>query len=109
MFCASTVGVTSRHLAMAVGGADQELLRPGSRAVYNWRGYGMSDRLPDADIRSRTGRDAVAVWDAAGFERAVLWGDASGAAVAGGSHVRYPDRVDRLVLTEGSACLRARL
>src|SRR5262245_40212264 len=63
-------------------------------AQYDWRGYGMSDGLPSRDYRIEDlAADALAVMDAAGFEDAVLWGDAGGGAVAIWLAVHCSDRV----------------
>jgi class 3 adenylate cyclase len=78
-------------------------------AEYDCRGYGMSDPLPTDGYRvDEFAADALAVLDAAGFEHAALWGDASGAAVAIWLAVNYPERVTRLVLDNASACVQAK-
>jgi len=77
-------------------------------AQYDWRGYGMSDALPSPDYPiEELAADALAVLDAADFEQAVLWGDASGGAVAIWLAVHCADRVTGLVLDNASASVRA--
>ena len=88
--------------------SNELLSRLGRVVMYDWRGYGMSDRLPDGGYSiEEFAADALAVWDAAGFERAVVFGDGPGAAVAVWLAVHHTERVDGLVLSDGSACLRA--
>ena len=45
--------------------------------------------------------DIVAVMDAAGVDRATVWGYSRGAALAGGVAAEFPDRVTALILTGG--------
>jgi class 3 adenylate cyclase len=90
--------------------SNELLSRLGRVAMYDWRGYGMSDRLPDGGYSiEEFAEDALAVWGAAGFERAVVFGDGPGAAVAVWLAVHHTERVDGLVLSDGSACLRAQI
>jgi pimeloyl-ACP methyl ester carboxylesterase len=78
-------------------------------AQYDSRGCGMSDALPGRDYPiEEFAADALAVLDAAEFERAVLWGSAMGGAVAIWLAVHYAERVSGLVLDGASACVRAR-
>ena len=68
----------------------------------------MSDALPGPDYPiEELAADALAVLDAAEFEQAVLWGDASGGAVAIWLAVHCADRVTGLVLDNSSASVRA--
>lgn len=77
-------------------------------AMYDLRGYGMSDPLPAGGYPvEELAADALAVMDAAGFERAVLWGDVMNGAVAIWIAAHCPERVDGLILNEASACFRA--
>ena len=78
----------------------------GHVAVYDARGYGMSDRLPDGYDITDLAADALAVCDAAGFERPTVWGEAGAAAVAVWLAVHVPERVRSLVIEGGSACRR---
>ena len=88
--------------------AHEAFARFGRVAVYDWRGYGMSDPLPaDGYAVEDLAADAIAVLDAAGFERVVLWGDLMGGAVAIWLAVHCRERVERLVLNDASACRRA--
>jgi len=85
------------------------LARLGRVATYDWRGYGMSDRLPDRGYALHEfAADALAVADAAGFERSLVIGEGTGAAVAVWLAVHHTDRVSGLILSDGSASLRAR-
>ena len=69
---------------------------------------GMSDRLPAGGYPiEELAADALAVMDAAGFDRAVLWGDGMNGAVAIWLAVHCPERVDGLILNDASACMRA--
>jgi pimeloyl-ACP methyl ester carboxylesterase len=78
-------------------------------AQYDSRGTGMSDALPAGGYSiEESAADALAVLDAAGFSRAVLWGEASGGAVAIWLAVHYPERVTGLVLDNAWAWTRAR-
>ena len=73
----------------------ERLARLARVAVYDWRGYGMSDPLPTGGYPiEELAADALAVLDAAHFERAVLWGDFAGGAVAVWLAVHRPARVD---------------
>jgi pimeloyl-ACP methyl ester carboxylesterase len=85
----------------------ERLARLARVAVYDWRGYGMSDPLPTGGYPiEELAADALGVLDAAHFERTVLWGDfAGGAAVWLAVHC--PERVDGLVLVDSFARLRA--
>jgi pimeloyl-ACP methyl ester carboxylesterase len=77
-------------------------------AVYDWRGYGMSDPLPQGGYSiEELAADALTVMDAAQFERAVLWGDFTGGAVAVWLAVHHPTRVDGLILVDSFARIRA--
>jgi pimeloyl-ACP methyl ester carboxylesterase/class 3 adenylate cyclase len=86
---------------------NEAFARLGRIAEYDWRGYGMSDPLPAGGYSVEDlAADALAVLDAAGFERVVVWGDGPGGAVAIWLAVHRPERVDRLVLNDASACRR---
>jgi class 3 adenylate cyclase/pimeloyl-ACP methyl ester carboxylesterase len=92
-----------------VARSSEFLPRLGRVAAYDWRGYGMSDRLPDRGYAiDEFAADALAVADAAGFERSLVIGDGPGAAVAVWLAVHHADRVSGLILSDGTACLRAR-
>jgi pimeloyl-ACP methyl ester carboxylesterase len=86
----------------------ERLARLARVAVYDWRGYGMSDPLPMGGYPiEELAADALAVLDAAHFERAVLWGDFAGGAVAVWLAVHRPARVDGLILVDSSAPMPA--
>lgn len=77
-------------------------------ALYDFRGTGMSDPLPAGGYSvEEMAADALAVWEAAGFERVVLWGDTCGGFPAIWLATQCADRVDGLVLDDAFACLRA--
>ncbi|WP_420037426.1 alpha/beta fold hydrolase [Streptomyces sp. cg28] len=67
--------------------------------VMDWRGTGGSD-APDTDTYSMENfaRDAVAVLDAAGVDRAHVYGTSMGGRVAQWLAADHPGRVERLVL-----------
>lgn len=83
----------------------ERLSRMARVAQYDARGYGISDALPGRDYPiEEFAADALAVLDAAEFERAVLWGSALGGAIAIWLAVHYAERVTGLVLDNASAC-----
>jgi class 3 adenylate cyclase len=67
--------------------------------VFDKRGTGMSDRVsgPDQPLERRMD-DVRAVMDAAGVERAALWGQSEGGPMAVLFAATYPDRCRALVL-----------
>ena len=72
---------------------NEQLAYLGRVAAYDLRGFGMSDPLPtDGYSLRELAEDALAVLDAAGFDRAVLWADVFGPAVAVWLAVHFPDR-----------------
>jgi pimeloyl-ACP methyl ester carboxylesterase len=78
-------------------------------AMYDLRGFGMSDALPAGGYPiEEAAADALAVWDAAGFERAVVRGNFIGGAVAVWLAVHRPERVEGLILYDATACTQAR-
>jgi pimeloyl-ACP methyl ester carboxylesterase/class 3 adenylate cyclase len=86
-----------------------ERLATMSRIVmYDLRGFGMSDPLPAGGYPiEELAADALAVMDAAEFDRAVLYGDHMNGAIAIWLAVHCVDRVDGLILNDTSACYRA--
>jgi pimeloyl-ACP methyl ester carboxylesterase len=66
-------------------------------------GNGLSDKPhePDAYGWPAVAADVVAVMDAAGVDRATVWGYSRGAALAGAVAAEFPDRVTALILTGG--------
>ena len=66
-------------------------------------GNGLSDKPhePDAYGWPAVAADVVAVMDAAGVDRATVWGYSRGAALAGAVAAEFPDRVAALILTGG--------
>lgn len=69
----------------------------GRLIVFDKRGMGLSDRVAWADRAERVA-DAVAVLDAAGSERVLVFGSSEGAAVAVDLAVEHPQRVSGVVL-----------
>jgi DNA-binding SARP family transcriptional activator/pimeloyl-ACP methyl ester carboxylesterase len=74
----------------------------GRLAVFDKRGMGLSDRPDPIDLDGWT-LDALAVLDAVGTERAVLFGASAGALTALQLAARHPERVAGLVLFAGCA------
>ncbi|MBI3746113.1 MAG: alpha/beta fold hydrolase [Chloroflexi bacterium] len=66
-------------------------------------GLGQSDKPHDPGVYRLpdVATDIVAVMDAAGVDRAVLWGYSYGASVAGAVAVQYPDRVSGVIFHDG--------
>jgi len=66
-------------------------------------GNGLSDKPHELDAYGwpAVAADIVAVMDAAGVDRATVWGYSRGAALAGGVAAEFPDRVAALILTGG--------
>src|SRR4051812_17998224 len=88
--------------------ANERLATMARMAMYDLRGYGMSDPLPVGGYPvEELAADALGVMDAAGFERAVVWADVMNGAVAVWLAAHYPERVDGLILNEASSCFRA--
>jgi DNA-binding SARP family transcriptional activator/pimeloyl-ACP methyl ester carboxylesterase len=74
----------------------------GRLIVFDKRGIGLSDRPESVDVDGWT-RDALAVLDACGSERTVLFGVSAGALTALQLAARYPERVAAVVLFGGYA------
>jgi pimeloyl-ACP methyl ester carboxylesterase/DNA-binding SARP family transcriptional activator len=73
--------------------------------MFDKRGTGASDRtVPVPSIDARVD-DTAAVMDAAGVDRAFLYGISEGGPLAILFAATYPDRVDGLVLESTAACL----
>jgi pimeloyl-ACP methyl ester carboxylesterase len=68
-------------------------------------GHGQSDKPHDADAYRApdVAADVIAVLEAAGLERAALWGYSRGAWLAGMAAIEFPDRLTALIL--GGAAL----
>lgn len=68
--------------------------------VFDKRGTGLSDRLPESELPDLETRmdDVRAVMDQAGSERAVLLGDSEGGQMAALFAATYPHRVPGLIL-----------
>jgi pimeloyl-ACP methyl ester carboxylesterase len=66
-------------------------------------GNGLSDKPHELDAYGwpAVAVDLVAVMDAAGVDRATVWGYSRGAALAGAVAAEFPDRVAALILTGG--------
>ena len=75
-------------------------------AMYDFRGIGMSDPLPPGGYPiEEMAEDALAVMDAAGLERAVLYGAGINGAIAVWLAVHRPERVAGLFLYTGLSVL----
>ena len=73
------------------------------------RGTGLSDRVSDIPSLEQRMEDVHAVMDAAGSERAALWGVSEGGAMCMLFAATYPERTSALVLVSSFArVLRAR-
>lgn len=91
---------TSRDLFAA----QEAALRPSLRLLrYDLRGHGSSEGWREPGSIERLGRDALAVLDAAGVERAHVGGVSIGGLVALWLAIHAPDRVDRLILANTAA------
>lgn len=71
--------------------------------AYDQRGLGQADKPAGPYTMDGYARDAVAVMDAYGWDRAHVVGYSFGGMVAQELAIRWPDRVDRLVLAATSA------
>jgi len=74
--------------------------------LFDKRGTGMSDRVPDASLPTLEERmdDVRAVMDAAGSERAALLGHSEGASLAILFAATYPERTTALITFGAFAC-----
>src|SRR5439155_14499316 len=77
--------------------------RAGLTLAVDHLGNGLSDKPhdPDAYAWPAVAADVVAGIDAAGVERAAVWGYSRGAALAGAIAAGFPDRVAALILSGG--------
>jgi pimeloyl-ACP methyl ester carboxylesterase len=73
--------------------------------LFDKRGTGLSDRVPDADLPSLEVRmdDVRAVMDAVGSERAALFGISEGSAMCALFAATYPARTTALIMAGGFA------
>ena len=86
-----------------------DALSPALRLLrYDLRGHGRSQAPPEPCTLEQLGRDALAVLDAAGVERAHVLGVSIGGLVALWLGIRAPERVGRLVLANTSARIASR-
>jgi pimeloyl-ACP methyl ester carboxylesterase len=74
--------------------------------VFDKRGQGLSDRTAEQTLEERTG-DVLAVMDAAGSERATIYGWSEGGAMSLMFAATYPQRTSALVLFGSYASMRA--
>src|SRR5215472_2998119 len=74
--------------------------------VFDKRGQGLSDRVAEQTLEERTG-DVVAVMDAAGSERATIYGWSEGGPMSLMFAATYPERTSALVLYGSFASMRA--
>jgi pimeloyl-ACP methyl ester carboxylesterase len=73
--------------------------------VFDKRGQGLSDRVGEQTLEERTG-DVLAVMDAAGSERATIYGWSEGGAMSLMFAATYPERVSALVLYGAFASIK---
>lgn len=73
--------------------------------VFDKRGQGLSDRVAEHTLEERAG-DVAAVMDAAGSERATIYGWSEGGAMSLMFAASYPERTAALVLFGSFACMR---
>jgi pimeloyl-ACP methyl ester carboxylesterase len=73
--------------------------------VFDKRGQGLSDRVGDQTLEERVG-DVIAVMDAAGSERATIYGWSEGGAMSLMFAATYPERTSALVLVGSFASIR---
>jgi pimeloyl-ACP methyl ester carboxylesterase len=68
--------------------------------IFDKRGVGLSDRVPDKELPDLETRmdDLVAVMDAAGSSRAIMFGESDGGPLCALFAATYPDRVLGLVM-----------
>jgi pimeloyl-ACP methyl ester carboxylesterase/DNA-binding winged helix-turn-helix (wHTH) protein len=81
----------------------REVARTHRLIRFDWRGQGLSDRDVCVGSLADLVRDLQAVVDAQGLSRFVLWGIGEGAATAIRFAALYPERVERLILSAGTA------
>src|SRR5919107_5597960 len=74
--------------------------------VFDKRGTGLSDPLPQGESLEQRADDILAVMDAAGAERASLFGISEGSAMAALVAATHPGRVDSLIVYGGLVCVR---
>lgn len=75
--------------------------------VFDKRGQGLSDRVAEQTLDERVG-DVRAVMDAAGSERATIWGWSEGGAMSLMFAATYPERTSALVLFGAYASMQAK-
>lgn len=71
--------------------------------IYDKRGVGLSDPVPANELAEMGARieDPLSVMDAVGSSKATLFGHSEGGATGIRLAARYPERVDRLIVTGG--------
>src|SRR5262247_1304088 len=74
--------------------------------VFDKRGQGLSDRIGEQTLEERIG-DVLAVMDAAGSERATIYGWSEGGAMSLMFSATYPERTSALVLCGSFASIRS--
>lgn len=103
LVCCNGVGVSTFFWKYIV----EEFRSSRSVVLWDYRGHGKSDRVADVDdvdlSVGRSARDLAAVLDAAEVDSAVALGHSMGCQVALEAALCYPNRIDGLVLMQGSA------
>jgi pimeloyl-ACP methyl ester carboxylesterase len=90
-------------VCLTEGPIQQALARRHRLIRFDQRGQGLSDRHVGAGTLDDSVSDLRAVVDAAGLSRFVLWSIGGGAASAIRFAARYPERVERLIISAGWA------
>ncbi|MEZ0447210.1 adenylate/guanylate cyclase domain-containing protein [Cellulomonas sp. ICMP 17802] len=83
-----------------ISGFIEQLARIGRVAIFDKRGMGLSDRVTELVELDVSALDIIAVMDAAGLVRPVLFGPADGASQCFAAAALYPHRVTGIVALE---------
>ncbi|UJA20140.1 hypothetical protein HJD18_07885 [Thermoleophilia bacterium SCSIO 60948] len=81
----------------------ERLRRVGRLIVWDRRGMGLSDNVPEPPTLEEQVDDAVAVLDAAGAKQVILCAEAEATALAAMFAATHPERVERMVVLNGMA------
>jgi class 3 adenylate cyclase len=94
---AAEVPAIERHFARMTGFS--------RLVIFDKRGTGLSDRVAAEEMADPARRleDVIAVMDAVGLDKATLFATADGALVALECAALYPDRVQALIILQGTA------
>lgn len=92
-----------RYRVQPVADFDAQLARGRRLITFDKRGVGLSDRVGQAPTIDDAVRDILAVLDAAGSERTIIFAVSESAPAAGLFAAQYPGRVAALILYGGYA------